>query len=144
MTTHLNKPSTVFWVVAILALIWNVIGAMAYLVDAFMSTEALAQLPEEQRLLYETRPAWVTTSFAIAVWSGVLGAIALLLRKKWAITAFIISLIGVLAQNVYQFFLSNTFEVMGTSAMILPVIIIIISVLLILFLKNTLKKGYLG
>lgn len=144
MTNNLNKPSALFWVIAIAALLWNLMGAMAYLADAFMGVEAVSQLPEDQRTLYENRPAWVTASFAIAVWSGLLGSIALLLRKKWAISAFIISLIGVLAQNLYQFFLSNTFEVMGPTAMALPVMVIVISILLILYSKNALKKKLIG
>lgn len=102
MTNNLNKPSALFWVIAIAALLWNLMGAMAYLADAFMGgVEAISQLPIDQRTLYENRPAWVTASFAIAVWSGLLGSIALLLRKKWAISAFVISLIGGVWPKIY-------------------------------------------
>lgn len=144
MTSNLVKPNALFWVIAIAALLWNIMGAMAYLADAFMGAEAVSQLPEDQRTLYENRPVWVTAAFAIAVWAGLLGSIALVLRKKWAISAFIISLIGVLAQNLYQFFLSNTFEVMGTAAVALPIMVIIISVLLIVYSKKARKKKLIG
>ncbi|MBC7000018.1 hypothetical protein [Cytophaga sp. FL35] len=144
MDNAVKRPSTVFWVIAVLAVLWNLVGVLSYLADAFMSLDDLAQLPEDQQKLYAVRPAWVTGAFAIAVWAGLLGSIALLFRKKWAKTLYIISFLGVIVQNVYQFFLSNTFEVFGKSAMVFPVIIIIISILLVLYSKKLHEKGILS
>ncbi|SHI88797.1 hypothetical protein [Pseudozobellia thermophila] len=144
MKTNLKKPPAWFWVVSIVALLWNIIGVMAYLADAFMSAEALAALSQEQQNLYESRPAWVTAAFAFAVWGGLLGSLALLLRKDWALPLFIVSLVGVLAQNVYQFFLSNTFEVLGREAMAFPLLIITTGILLIIFAKWAKKNAFLG
>ena len=133
-----------FWIVSVLALLWNLMGVGAYLNDAFMSVDDLAQLTQDQRLLYESTPAWVTAAFAVAVWAGLLGSIALLIRKKWAGTVLLISLIGALAQNVYLFFLSTTFEVMGKEAMYLSITVILVGVLLVLFAKWAGKKKYIG
>ncbi|PKA96443.1 hypothetical protein B0O79_0078 [Flavobacteriaceae bacterium MAR_2009_75] len=144
MTTTLKKPPTWFWIISVIALLWNIMGVMAYLADAYMSVETLAELSQEQRMLYESRPAWATGAFALAVWGGLIGSIGLLLRKKWAYILFIISLIAVLAQNVYQFFLSNTFDVLGTAAMAFPILIIIISILLILFSNWAKKNEFIG
>ncbi|MGS0528226.1 hypothetical protein ACU8V7_26485 [Zobellia nedashkovskayae] len=76
------KPPAWFWIITVLALLWNLMGVSAYLMDAFMSVEDLGKLPQDQRLLYESRPIWVTSAYAIAVWAGALGCIALLFRKK--------------------------------------------------------------
>jgi len=144
MIKNLEKPPVWFWVVSVLALLWNLMGVGAYLNDAFMSVDDLALLTQDQRLLYESTPAWVTGAFAIAVWGGLLGSIALLIRKKWAGTVLLISLIGALAQNVYLFFLSNTFEIMGAEAMYLSITVILIGILLVLFAKWARKKKYIG
>ena len=144
MTTTQKKPPTWFWIISVIALLWNIMGVIAYLADAYMSVETLAELSQEQRMLYESRPAWVTGVFAIAVWGGLIGSIGLLVRKKWAYIMFIISLIAVLAQNVYQFFLSNTFDVLGSAAMAFPILIIIISILLILFSNWAKKNEFIG
>ena len=144
MTTETKvKPPVWFWIVSILALLWNLAGAMAYIGQAYMSDEVLAAMSEAERNLYETQPAWVTGAFAIAVWGGTLACILLLIRKKWAKTLFIISLIGVLAQMTYNFFLSNTFEVYGASAMAMPIMIVIISIALIWFSKKAISKNWL-
>ncbi len=138
------KPPAWFWIIAVLALLWNLMGVSAYLMDAFMSVEDLGKLPQDQRLLYESRPIWVTSAYAIAVWAGSLGCIALLFRKKWAKTLLFISLIGVLAQNVYQFFLSNTFEIFGPNAIYLPIMVIVVSIALFLFANSSASKGWIS
>ncbi|WP_273566769.1 hypothetical protein [Maribacter halichondriae] len=137
------KPPTWFWIVAALALLWNLMGVGAYLFEAFMSDEMMAAMPEAQRELYETRPSWVTAAYAIAVWFGALGCIGLLIRKKWATSLLVLSLLGVLAQNVYSFFMSNVMEVSGSGGMIFAVFIIIISIALVFFSRHAASKQWL-
>ena len=137
------KPPVWFWIVSVVALLWNLIGAASYVADAFMSVDQLNQFTQEQRLLYESRPIWVTAAYAFAVWAGTLGCIALLFRKKWARTAFLVSLIGVLVQNIYQFFLSDTLQVMGEGALILALMVIIISIALLFFAKFSSSKAWI-
>lgn len=80
MTT--TKPTKSFWLISILALIWNILGAIAYLIQAYMTDEMIVQLPEEQQkeFLYD-HPAWYTALFGLAVFGGVLGCILLLFLK---------------------------------------------------------------
>jgi len=142
--TSVIKPPAWFWVVSILALLWNLMGVGAYLADAYTSIEALGEMSQEVRELYEATPSWVTAAYAIAVWFGAIGCIALLLRKKWARPILIISLLGVIGQQVYNFFLSNTFEVYGSEAMILPILVLIISVALVYFAGMSQKRGWIS
>ena len=141
--TNSVKPPVWFWVVSVLALIWNIIGVMSYLAQAYTSVEDLEKMTQAQRELFEAQPAWVTGAFAIAVFGGTLGCIALLLRKKWAKPILIISLLGVLAQFIYGLFLSNTIEVYGNQAIIFPIIIIVVGILLVLLAKKSIQKGWL-
>ena len=138
------KPPMWFWIVCVIALLWNLIGVSAYLSEAFMTEDVFATLPEAQQSLYETRPKWVTAAFAIAVWSGLMGSLALLLKKKWAKAIFVLSLFGILLQQMYHFFLSNTFEVMGTTAMILSILIIIFGAALVLFANFASNRNWLS
>lgn len=133
-----------FWILSIVALIWNIMGVMAYLADAYMPEEVLTALPEVQQELYTGRPSWVTAAFAIAVFAGLLGCILLLLRKKLAKTMFLLSLLAVLVQNAYAFFMSNTIEVMGYQALYFPILIIIVAIALVVFTKKATEKGWLS
>lgn len=137
------KPPMWFWIISVIALIWNLMGVSAYLMEAFMGTDAIQALPEAERMLHESRPAWATASYAVAVWAGLAGAFGLLLKRKWAKTAFILSLAGILLQQIYHFFLSDTFEVLGSAAMAFPIIIVLIGIGLVVFSNSSIKKNWL-
>ena len=68
-----------------------------------MSPDTLATYPEAARTLVESRPAWATAAFAIAVCCGALGCLLLLLRKPAAAYLFIASLLGVIVTNIHTF-----------------------------------------
>lgn len=145
MTDNVSvKPPMWFWIVSAVALVWNIMGVMAYLGSAFITDEMKAEMPPEQLALMENTPAWVTAAFAIAVWGGLLGCIALLLRKKWARPVLVISFLGIIAQMSYSFFMSNASEVYGqVQGVIMPILVIIIGAALVLLAKSAIKKGWL-
>jgi hypothetical protein len=142
MTTT-DKPTSVFWIIAVIAFIWNIMGVMAYLGQAFMTDEVKTLLPEVEREMYENRPAWATAAFAFAVFGGFLGALALLLRKKVAKLLFLVSLIGILIQMIYNFIIVNSLEVYGPGGMIMPAMIIIIGIFLYLYSKKAISNHWL-
>lgn len=144
MTQNSNKPATSFWVIGVLALIWNALGVMAYLGQKLMTDEMKAMIPADQLEIIENTPAWATAAFAVAVWFGLLGCIVLLMRKKIATTLFIISIIGVLTQLVYNLFLTNAIEVFGNQSLIQPLVTVSVSVFLIWHAKKCADDGILS
>ena len=84
--------------ILVVALAWNLIGVMSYLMNVTAGPEALAGLSEAERSLYTDIPAWATAAFAIAVFGGALGSIALLARKAWAAPVFLVSLVAIVVQ----------------------------------------------
>lgn len=142
MTNSSNKVSITFWIISVAALLWNLMGVFAYLGQAYMTDEVLATLPEPEQMYYTNVAAWATAAYATAVFGGTLGCIGLLLRKKWAKVLFIISLLSVLVQAIYNFFIQEYMEIESTH-MIWSLIIIIIAILLVWFSKDAIKKGIL-
>ena len=139
-----SAPTRGFWVIAAAALVWNLIGVMAYLSTVTMSAEALAALPEAQRSLLTDVPAWATSAYAIAVFGGFIGSVGLLLRKAWALPAFVISLIGVLVQEAHAFLMIEVLAVHGAGALGLPLVILVIAILLVLYARTTKQRGWIG
>lgn len=132
MNTISKHPTLRYWVIAVLALIWNSLGVLAYLGQAYMSDDTLSSLPESTQLYYSNLPAWVTAAFAIAVFGGLFGAIGLLWRKKWAYFLFVISLVAVVLKQVYDLFIQDYNEITG-EGLILPVLVLAIAVYLVFF-----------
>ncbi|MEZ4792859.1 MAG: hypothetical protein R2783_05170 [Gelidibacter sp.] len=138
MTTSSTKPPVWFWIVSVLALLWNLMGVVAYLTMAFATDEMVAKMPPEQQEAFLIKyPAWVTAAFAIAVFSGFLACIALLIRKKWAYTAFIISALAAIAQHIYIF--SN----IDVPSYVMPVMVIVVCILLIFFSRHAIVKHWI-
>ena len=121
-----------FMVVSVVLLIWNLLGVMAYIAQVTMSPESLAALPDEQRQLYESTPAWATAAFAIAVNCGALGCLLLVLKRNLAGLFLQLSLAGVLVQMVHSFFMSNSFEVFGPGGLVMPVMVIVVAICLVI------------
>ena len=138
-----EKTPTWFKVVAILAIVWNFMGLIAFFMQITMSVETLAAMPEADRTLYENTPIWATAGFAVAVITGTLGSAGLWLRKKWAHPVFLLSLIGVIVQQTYIFFISGMMKSAAVSSMVMPVMILLIAILLLFYSKRMIKQGWL-
>ncbi len=138
-----NKPTTAFWIISAAALLWNIMGVIAYLGQAYMTEEVLKALPLTEQEYYNNVPAWVTAAFAIAVFAGVFGCVGLLMRKKWATILFSISLISVIAQFTYNFLIQTDMEV-STIHMIWSFVVIIIAILLIFLSRKSAKEGWIS
>lgn len=122
-------------IVAALGVLWNGYGCYAYLQTVGVLDGAM-----EGRM--GAMPAWVTGAFAIAVFGGVLGCIGLLLLKGWARPLLILSLLGVLAEDVWLFAMSGAAP--SGNALVLPVLVTLISLLLAWVANDAAKKGWLA
>lgn len=122
-----------FNVVAILALVWNLLGVMAFVNQMMMTPEMIAELPQAEQDLYATTPVWAIAAFAVAVFGGALGSLALLLKKAISYQLLVASFVGVVVQMFHSFFISNSIEVYGPGGMIMPVMVIVIALLLVRF-----------
>ncbi len=141
---HQEKTPAWFRVVAILAIIWNFMGLVAFFMQIKMSEATLSAMSPTDRAIYENTPIWATIGFAIAVFAGTFGSVALLLRKKWAYPVFILSLIGIIMQQTYFFFLSDIMKGAEIPAMIMPAMVLLIGVLLLFFSKKMIRQGWLS
>jgi hypothetical protein len=139
-----SQPPVWFWIVSGTALVWNLLGLMAFVMQVTMSEAAMAELPVEQQELYKNMPSWVNIAFGVAVVGGTIGSIGLLLRKKWTFQVFVVSLVGVLAQMSYLFFLSDTIQVMGAASIVMPIGIVVIGIGLIVFSKYASQQTWLA
>lgn len=144
MAQNSNKPNALFWIVATIALIWNGIGILNYLTQAYMTVEMKASMPEAQVEFMENRPSWATAAFAIAVFGGTLGAILLFFRKKLAFTLFVLSFLGVIVQMASDVFMNSESFEFSVAEISLTGLIVAIGIFLIIYSKSSYKKGWLS
>ncbi|QNM86322.1 hypothetical protein H9W90_04145 [Polaribacter pectinis] len=138
MTENLNKPSKAFWVIGVLALLWNLMGVSAYLFQALITEDMIAQLsPEQQAEMLVEHPAWITALFALAVFGGFLGCIFFLARKKIAYYLFILSGVCATIQQVHIMMNADL------KMYVMPIMIIVVCIFLIWYSKKCIADGIL-
>ncbi|MFY0604423.1 MAG: hypothetical protein JXQ93_10760 [Flavobacteriaceae bacterium] len=144
MSNNSNKPSALFWVIAVIALIWNLMGVSAYLFQAYQTDSFKAMYTPEQLEVVNNMPAWATAAFGIAVFGGALGSLIMLFRKKMATTLFMLSFVGIIVQFIYNFFVANSMEVYGPGAIIMPILTIAFGFFLIMYSKKATANGWMS
>ncbi|HLT50021.1 MAG TPA: hypothetical protein VKZ90_06190 [Aequorivita sp.] len=144
MTTT-PKPNTAFWIIAVLALLWNIIGVYMWLYEYFLMTDEIRDsLPPEQVEIMANAPAWNMYLYGLAVITGLLASLLLLMRKKSAVGVFMLSLIAVLVLQLYWMFAMDIVEKMGPSSLIMPLIVIAIAIFEYFYSKGAAKNGWLS
>lgn len=138
-----NKPTISFWIISALALIWNLIGVMAFSMDIMMSEEALSAMPEAERLLYESAPAWSKFVYGVAVFGGTLGSILLLMKNGSAKRVFIVSFIAIIIQMGYSLLFTNAIDVYGVAGTIMPATVALIGGFLVWYSNQSKSSGIL-
>lgn len=105
-------------IISVLILLWMAVGVMAFTMDLLMSEEAIAQLTDAQRELYDRRPMWLLAVYCVATLSGLVGAIGLLLKKAWSVPVLGVSLAAVLVQFATILFVLDAITLLGAAAAI--------------------------
>ena len=132
-----------FWIVGVVALLWNGIGVLAYLQQVMMSAEEFAALPEAQQNLLSTQPVWVTAAFAIAVFAGLVASISWLLKKRIAVRLFLLSLLAVIVQFSSYFIVDGYREFISDQGWLMPALILLFAIGFLLLAWQAEKKGLL-
>lgn len=140
-----TKPNTAFWIIAALALLWNLIGIFFWVSEYFLMTEQMkASYSTEELQLINSAPSWIMYVYATAVFSGMLASIMLLVRKKMSVSLFGISLIAILIVQGYWIFAMDLVAIMGPKALIMPLIVIAVAIFEYFYSKGAAGNGWIG
>lgn len=131
------------WLVGGVSLLWNAFGAFDYLATQTRFEPYMSQFTQEQLAYFYAFPAWAVAGWATAVWCSVLGSLALLLRRRWAVWLFGLSLAGMAVSMVYTFGMSDWRSMGGVGGAIFSAVIALVAILLFLYARSQAKKGVL-
>jgi hypothetical protein len=144
MTTTSTKPITSFWVIGIIALIWNSMGVDGYINQTYKTERFKSMYSEEQLENIFNTPSWVIAAFAIAVFASVIACILLLMRKKLATTFFLVGLIAVIVQTTYNLFMNPGKDMYGAMEYSMLIMIPVFAVFLFWYSKKCTDDGILN
>lgn len=135
------------WIVGGVSLLWNAFGGYDYLMTRQRNREYLSQMgvnPDAILGYIDAFPIWAQIAWGLGVWGAVAGSVLLLLRSRWAVLAFGLSLIGALVSFAYQFAGPPAPAGMGEGAMALvPLLIVAIAAGLFFYARHQQMRGVL-
>ena len=134
--TNGTKAPTTYWVVAVLGLLWNCIGAYLYIQARLNPEVVMAGAPQEMQEYVANMPLWANIGYGLGVWGSVAGSVLMLLRSRHAITAFLVSLVGAAVSYLGQF-------MAGVLEPALPIMIMAIIALLWSYCRRAAAQGLL-
>lgn len=82
------------WLVSILGILWNGFGCFDFAMTASNNQAYLGSFPEAMVVYWQAMPIWMWALWALGVFGGLAGSIALLMRRKLAVALFAVSLVA--------------------------------------------------
>jgi hypothetical protein len=138
-----TKTPIHLWIISILAVLWNAMGAFDYTATQYQLESYIGQFTPEQLDYFFAFPVWMDAAWAIAVWASVLGSLSLLLRKAWAVWLFGVSILGLATSTVYNYILSDGLAVMGSGGATFTAVIWLIALFLFFYAQAMAKRKVL-
>ena len=138
------------WIVGGLAAVWNGFGSCDYTMtrmhnDGWITTMMPGTDPQAIYSYVEGFPIWASFGWGLGVWMGLLGSILLLMRNRWSVPAFGLSLIGAILGLGYQIASPANLPDMDKGINpYFPYIIIAIALGLFLYARAMNRKGLLN
>ena len=131
------------WIVGIVALLWNLIGAFDYVMTETKNDAYMSKFTPEQLDYFYGLPAWFVAFWALAVWGGVLGAVLLLLRKKLAMPVLVLSFLCMVISTIYSYLIAGGADIMGATGVVFSVVIFFVALALVIYSRSMVKRGVL-
>jgi hypothetical protein len=130
---------------------WFTIGAVASVLFMAVGCIALVMhvtadpktLPLDQRALFEAEPQWVLAASALALVVGMIGSILLLLRRRAAERALLVSLAGMLVWIVGTFATPRFRDLLSTDQTALLIAVVALTWTIYWFARHSRLRGWL-
>lgn len=91
------------WLVGVLSLLWNGFGAFDFIQTTTRGEAYMRASGFDQPMIdyFLAMPNWMYVPWILGVWGAVIGSVLLLLRRRWAVPAFGLSLLGAVVSLIY-------------------------------------------
>ena len=132
-----------FVVVAVLAVLWNLVGCLAIGANiAVVASGAVSQLPAEQQAVHAAQPAWTLAGSILGVLGGFFGSLGLLMRRRWATPLLMVSVLGLVVQDI-GFAIAAQAAVIPMAGLVMQGVVLLIAIGLVLLARKAARSGWL-
>jgi hypothetical protein len=137
------------WIVGILSLLWNCFGAYDYTMTRTRNVDYLASSmpgvdPNAALAWIDGMPLYAQAGWGLGVWMALLGSVLLLIRSRWAVWPFGLSLLGAVVSLGYQMTLAPALPgAEGMMYTVMPLVIIVVALFQFLYARAMAERNVL-
>ena len=137
------------WIVGALSLLWNAFGGYDYTMTRTRGADYLKEMmpgtdPNAMMAYIDAFPMFAQVGWGLGVWGAVTGSILLLMRHRFAVIAFAVSLIGAVLSLGYQIVSPPAPAGMSEGGMaVVPYVIIALTIAQLLYAQSMRTRGVL-
>lgn len=133
------------WVVGGLSLLWNAFPVVDFTMTNLQNAAWLSQYNEAQRALILGGPGWSNICWAIGGFGSFLGSLLLLFRSRHAVSAFLLSALGLAGMTWYQLVQNGDAfrKVLGDAPLYMNIVIWVVLLALLFYARAMKAKGVL-
>lgn len=129
-----------FIIAAVAALLFMGLGVVSFLMHLFADPNSM---PLDQRTAYLAEPVWVKIAYAVAVFVGLGGAILLVMRRRLAEWALLVSLIAVLIWLAGLILVTPLRENMSANDLLVAMVVSALTWTIYWFARHSRQRGWL-
>lgn len=130
---------------------WFMLAAVASLLVTaafaiFYLTHVLADpatMPLDQRAAYDATPAWVIGAFGVGAWVGLASGLLLVMRRRQAEIAAILSLGGMLVWLAGSLITAPLREAMSATDLVVIIVMVAVSWTIFWFARHSRMRGWI-
>ncbi|MBQ0957895.1 hypothetical protein KAK06_02885 [Ideonella sp. 4Y11] len=113
---------------AVLALLWNAVGALDFTMTQTRNASYLADFPPEMMAYIDSLPGWVHAAWGVGTWGGLAGAVLMLIGLRAAVWPYAASLVASALVFVQNHLLTQPPAGLGgTGAMLFSLLIVVLA-----------------
>jgi uncharacterized membrane protein YeaQ/YmgE (transglycosylase-associated protein family) len=135
------------WVVGVVSLLWNAFGGYDFIMSTTQGETYWRASGMSQAMVdyYNAMPVWMYVPWVLGVWGAVAGSVLLLMRSRFALHAFALSLLGAVVSLLYGTVIDKAPAPPPEMAMMtwMPYVIVVIAAFLAWYAWTMGKKGVL-
>lgn len=132
------------WAVGIVSLLWNGFQCYDYVLSQMRDPDYLSHVPPEMAAYLDSFPWWSTALWAIGVWGALAGSVLLLLRSRFASTAFLAAWVSTGITYLYHYAVGMPAALNTPAINMLKAVLFAVIVLLWWYARRMRDRGVLG
>ena len=129
-----------FIIAAVASLLFMGFGVVSFLMHLFADPNSM---PLDQRAAYLAEPVWVKIAYGVAVFAGLGGAILLVMRRRLAEWALLVSLIAVLIWLAGLILVSPLRENMSANDLLVAIVVTALTWTIYWFARHSRQRDWL-